>query len=72
MYAGNAVEYRDIDEIIACPYHPQTVLPLNSTPEPFREARAEIHAGEDLPTADKGKRRSNFSTNTEKPKGEKG
>lgn len=49
MYAGNAVEYGDIDEIIARPYHPYTVLLLNSTPEPFREGRVEIHAGEDLP-----------------------
>ena len=49
MYAGNAVEYGDIDEIIARPFHPYTVLLLNSTPEPFREKRAEIHAGEDLP-----------------------
>lgn len=49
MYAGNAVEYGDIDEIIAHPYHPYTVLLLNSTPEPFREKHVEIHAAEDLP-----------------------
>ncbi len=49
MYAGNAVEYGDINQIIAQPYHPYTVLLLNSTPEPFRTERVEIHAGEELP-----------------------
>lgn len=49
MYAGNAVEYGDIDEILAHPYHPYTVLLLSSTPEPFREEKLDIHAGEDLP-----------------------
>ena len=29
MYAGNAVEYGDIDEIVARPYHPYTVLLLS-------------------------------------------
>lgn len=49
MYAGNAVEYGDIDEVIAEPYHPYTVLLLSSTPEPFREEKLNIHAAEDLP-----------------------
>ncbi|MGI6238140.1 MAG: ABC transporter ATP-binding protein [Christensenellales bacterium] len=49
MYAGNAVEYGDIDQIIADPYHPYTVLLLNSTPEPFRAERVQIRAAEDLP-----------------------
>lgn len=49
MYAGNAVEYGDIDEIVAKPYHPYTVLLLSSTPEPFREEKLDIHASEDLP-----------------------
>ncbi|MDD3410851.1 MAG: ABC transporter ATP-binding protein, partial [Eubacteriales bacterium] len=49
MYAGNAVEYGDIDEIIAQPYHPYTVLLLNSTPEPFREHPVDVVASEELP-----------------------
>ena len=49
MYAGNAVEYGDIDEIVSRPYHPYTVLLLSSTPEPFRERKLDIHAREDLP-----------------------
>lgn len=49
MYAGNAVEYGDIDEVVAKPYHPYTVLLLSSTPEPFREEQLNIHASENLP-----------------------
>ena len=49
MYAANAVEYGDIDEIVSRPYHPYTVLLLSSTPEPFRERKLDIHAREDLP-----------------------
>lgn len=49
MYAGNAVEYGNIDEVVAEPYHPYTVLLLSSTPEPFREEKLDIHAREELP-----------------------
>ena len=49
MYAGNAVEYGDIDEVIAKPLHPYTLLLLSSTPEPFRENKSDLHAKEDLP-----------------------
>lgn len=49
MYAGNAVEYGDIDEIIAHPCHPYTVLLLASTPEPFREEGTALSASEELP-----------------------
>ncbi len=49
MYAGNAVEYGRVDEIIAAPYHPYTVLLLNSTPEPFRQDSVTIQASEELP-----------------------
>lgn len=49
MYAGNAVEYGNIDEVVAKPYHPYTVLLLSSTPEPFREEKLDIHASEELP-----------------------
>lgn len=49
MYAGNCVEQGDIDDVIARPMHPYTILLLNSTPEPFREDYTEIHAPEELP-----------------------
>ncbi len=49
MYAGNAVEYGQIDDIIRAPYHPYTVLLLNSTPEPFRQEVLDIRAKEELP-----------------------
>lgn len=49
MYAGNAVEYGAIDDIIAQPLHPYTVLLLSSTPEPFREEPLAIRASEELP-----------------------
>ena len=49
MYAGNAVEYGPIDEVIAKPLHPYTLLLLSSTPEPFRTDKRELHAKEDLP-----------------------
>lgn len=47
LYAGTCVEYGEIDEIIANPYHPYTVLLLNSTPEPFREVPVVINASEE-------------------------
>lgn len=49
MYAGNAVEYGGIDDIIAAPYHPYTVLLLASTPEPFRGEEITLSASEELP-----------------------
>jgi peptide/nickel transport system ATP-binding protein len=49
LYAGNAVEYGRVDDIIEAPYHPYTVLLLNSTPEPFRKENVEFQASEDLP-----------------------
>ena len=49
MYAGSAVEYGDIDEVIAKPLHPYKLLLMLSTPEPFREDRTDLHAREDLP-----------------------
>jgi len=47
FYAGTCVEYGDIDEVVNVPYHPYTVLLLNSTPEPFRSEAAEIEASEE-------------------------
>jgi len=47
MYAGTCVEYGKIDDLIENPFHPYTVLLLNSTPEPFRESGAEIYASEE-------------------------
>lgn len=49
MYAGNCVELGDAVETIARPLHPYTVLLLNSSPEPFREEKIEIHASEERP-----------------------
>lgn len=49
MYAGNCVEYGEIEQIVSKPYHPYTVLLLSSTPEPFRESPLAIHANEELP-----------------------
>lgn len=49
MYAGNCVEIGDIDDVIASPFHPYTVLLLASTPEPFREEEIVINASEQLP-----------------------
>lgn len=49
MYAGNAVEQGDVDEIIDKPLHPYTILLLSSTPEPFRDEKLEINASEELP-----------------------
>ena len=36
-------------EMIDHPLHPYTVLLLNSSPEPFREQKVEIHASEERP-----------------------
>lgn len=49
MYAGNCVEQGDTMEMIDHPLHPYTVLLLNSSPEPFREQKVEIHASEERP-----------------------
>lgn len=49
IYAGNCVEEGEIDDVLQHPFHPYTILLLNSTPEPFREEQIEIHASEDLP-----------------------
>jgi peptide/nickel transport system ATP-binding protein len=55
MYAGTCVEYGAIDEMIAGPCHPYTILLLNSTPEPFREEELVIEAGESPPDLVSGK-----------------
>jgi len=55
MYAGTCVEYGAIDEMIAQPCHPYTVLLLNSTPEPFREKKLDLEAREDGPDLSSGK-----------------
>lgn len=47
VYGGTCVEYGKVDDVIDMPCHPYTVLLLNSTPEPFREERFEIHASEE-------------------------
>ena len=47
VYGGNCVEYGKVDDLIAAPCHPYTVLLLNSTPEPFRENHPEIRASEE-------------------------
>ncbi|GHV42637.1 ABC transporter ATP-binding protein [Spirochaetia bacterium] len=60
MYAGTCVEYGGIDEMIAQPYHPYTVLLLSSTPEPFREKRIPIEAREDNPDLTGGKSQCMF------------
>lgn len=49
MYAGSYVEQGDIDDVIAQPLHPYTVLLLSSTPEPFRKEKLVLHASEELP-----------------------
>lgn len=49
MYAGNCVEQGDIDDVIAQPLHPYTILLLSSTPEPFRKEKLIINASEELP-----------------------
>lgn len=49
LYAGNVVEYGKSDEIISDPYHPYTILLLNSTPEPYREETINFYASEELP-----------------------
>jgi peptide/nickel transport system ATP-binding protein len=55
MYAGTCVEYGAIDEMIERPYHPYTILLLNSTPEPFREKEIAISAKEENPDLTSGK-----------------
>jgi peptide/nickel transport system ATP-binding protein len=55
MYAGTCVEYGEIDEMIERPYHPYTILLLNSTPEPFREEEIAIAAKEENPDLTSGK-----------------
>lgn len=49
MYAGNCVEQGEVLSMIEQPLHPYTVLLLNSSPEPFREEKIEIHASEERP-----------------------
>jgi peptide/nickel transport system ATP-binding protein len=55
MYAGACVEYGSIDAMIEQPYHPYTVLLLNSTPEPFRDEEILIAAKEENPDLISGK-----------------
>jgi peptide/nickel transport system ATP-binding protein len=55
MYAGTCVEYGGIDEMIERPFHPYTVLLLNSTPEPFRTEETVIAAKEENPDLISGK-----------------
>ncbi|MDR1971457.1 MAG: ABC transporter ATP-binding protein [Treponema sp.] len=55
MYAGTCVEYGAIDEMIETPYHPYTILLLNSTPEPFRKEKIPIEAKEENPDLISGK-----------------
>jgi oligopeptide/dipeptide ABC transporter ATP-binding protein len=55
MYAGTCVEYGGIDAMIERPYHPYTILLLNSTPEPFREDETVIAAKEENPDLISGK-----------------
>ena len=62
MYAGNAVEHGSVDEVVAMPLHPYTVLLLSSTPEPFRERPLGIHAREDLPDMQKAQTHCLFAS----------
>jgi peptide/nickel transport system ATP-binding protein len=55
MYAGTCVEYGGIDAMIEEPYHPYTILLLNSTPEPFRKEKVLIEAKEENPDLTSGK-----------------
>jgi peptide/nickel transport system ATP-binding protein len=55
MYAGTCIEYGAIDEMIARPCHPYTILLLNSTPEPFRQEDLVIEAREKPPDLTSGK-----------------
>lgn len=55
MYAGSCVEEGNMDEVIAAPLHPYTVLLLASTPEPFRKEKITIVASEEAPDLTSGK-----------------
>ncbi|MCL2832643.1 MAG: ABC transporter ATP-binding protein [Treponema sp.] len=61
MYAGTCVEYGAIDEMISSPYHPYTILLLNSTPEPFRDKKLNLTAKEDAPDLISGKPQCMYS-----------
>jgi peptide/nickel transport system ATP-binding protein len=60
MYAGTCVEYGPIDAMIAKPFHPYTILLLNSTPEPFRDEKIIIAAKEENPDLTSGKAQCMF------------
>ncbi|QUI24794.1 ABC transporter ATP-binding protein [Vallitalea pronyensis] len=47
MYGGTLVEESPTDELLENPYHPYTILLLESTPEPYKKDKKAIEAKED-------------------------